>query len=393
VRRVLIDIGNIRVVDSHCHAFLPQKENRPFEEYFSLSAHPISKEHLVNTFLYRIVISELKRTLKINGSSTQVIEERNKRYYQNPQEYIETLFRDVRIKEMLIDSGFPSEIFSGYDIPLDTFSELVQCRVKEIYRLENLILSFLGRNIFFNGAVDEFNKVLESKIKSGIVSLKSVIAYFTGLSVQKKTEEEARKAYSSIHSNTGDGTDLFRILKSNREQLKIVLDYFLFEAVCCCLKYDVPLQIHVGMGDVPGIDLTSSSPLLLKEFLSDSETMKAKIILTHGGYPYIREAGFLAATHPNVYVDFSETVPFVSVGIGNMLMSLLEMTPVSKIMYGSDCFNVPELAWISAFMAKKELASTLNNILDKWNLDDEWVIDSAAKILAGNAERIYKLTP
>ena len=68
------------------------------------------------------------------------------------------------------------------------------------------------------------------------------------------------------------------------------------------------------------------------------------------------------------------------------------MTPVTKLMFGSDCFNVPELAWISALIAKRELASTLNGLVDKWRLDDEWALEAARGILAGNAERVYKLS-
>jgi hypothetical protein len=386
-----MDIKSLKVVDSHCHAFSPERENQPFERYITLSAHPMHKEDLESTLLYRILLSELGRLMKIEGPHTRVVDERNRRYKQDPKRYIKTLFQDAGIEAMLVDTGYPSELFSGYSVPIDEFSATVQCRVHEIYRIENLVISLLGKRLSLGEATEEFNQIIDSKIEAGAVSLKSVIAYRTGLAVQKRPDIEVGRAHTEIMEYIDSGKNVMDFVRSKAPSIKKVFDYFLYEAVRRCIKHSVPLQIHVGMGDVPGIDLRTSNPLQLQEFIAGEETRKAKIVLTHGGYPYLREAGFLAATHPNVYIDFSETLPFVSVGAGNTLMSLMEMTPVTKIMYGSDCFNVPELAWISALITKKELASTLNTLVNKWHLSDGWALEAATGILAGNARRVYKL--
>jgi len=417
---VLMDIKSLKVVDSHCHAFSPERENQPFERYITLSAHPMHKEDLESTLLYRILLSELGRLMKIEGPHTHIVEERNRRYRQDPKRYIKTLFQDAGIEALLVDTGYPSELFSGYSVPIDEFSATIQCRVHEIYRIENLVISLLGKRLSLSEATEEFNQIIDSKIEAGAVGLKSVIAYRTGLAVQKRPDTEVGRAHSEIMGHIDSGKEVMDYVRSKAPPVKKVFDYFLYEAVRRCIKHSVPLQIHVGMGDVPGIDLRTSNPLQLQEFIADEEARKATIVLTqidlrtsnplqlqefiadeearkativltHGGYPYLREAGFLAATHPNVYIDFSETLPFVSVGAGNTLMSLLEMTPVTKLMYGSDCFNVPELAWISALITKKELASTLNTMVDKWHLSDGWALEAATGILAGNARRVYKL--
>jgi len=392
VNGALKDLRGLKVVDSHCHAFDPGRENQPFERYLTLSALPVAKEDLVNTLLYRIVVSELGRLMGLEGPPTRIVEERNRRYRRDPRRHIETLFRDAGIEAMLVDTGYPSELFSGYSVPLDEFSGTVRCRVHEVYRVENLVISLLGERLGLGEAVEEFNHAIDARVEAGAVALKSVIAYRTGLEVRRRTDEEVGRAHEEIMGLLDSGGDLMAIVKSKAPRVKTVFDYFLFEAARSCSRHGIPLQIHVGMGDVPGIDLRTSNPLQLQEFVDDEETHEARIVLTHGGYPYLEEAGFLAATRPNVYIDFSETLPFVSVGAGNRLMSLLEMTPVTKLMFGSDCFNVPELAWISALIAKRELASTLNTLVDKWRLDDGWALDAASGILAGNAERVYKLS-
>ena len=99
----------------------------------------------------------------------------------------------------------------------------------------------------------------------------------------------------------------------------------------------------------------------------------------------------MANAYPNVYIDLSETIPIVSIGLKNRLLTLLEMTPTTKIMYGSDGFNVPELHWFSAILAKRTLTATLVELLEYRGLKEEEAINIGEGFLAGNAKRLYRL--
>ena len=74
----------------------------------------------------------------------------------------------------------------------------------------------------------------------------------------------------------------------------------------------------------------------------------------------MEEAGYLANQYPNIYIDISELNPFMSIGVERKLLSLLEMSPTTKIMYGSDGVVIPELFWISSI---KELKSIVNIVV------------------------------
>jgi len=50
-------------VDSHCHPFLPGKEEKEFDQLFNLSTLSIPKLHGENVILYRKVMRELARVL------------------------------------------------------------------------------------------------------------------------------------------------------------------------------------------------------------------------------------------------------------------------------------------------------------------------------------------
>jgi len=67
------------------------------------------------------------------------------------------------------------------------------------------------------------------------------------------------------------------------------------------------------------------------------------------------------------------------------------MAPTTKLMYGSDGFNVPELHWFSAIHAKRSLSAALGELLRSGDADEGWAHEAAERFLSGNAKRIYGL--
>ena len=379
------------VVDSHCHAFLPEKETESFEQYLTLADHPVPKEDMVNTFLYRQVVRELSRVLNFKGRHEEIVEERRKRYKQDPVGYIKLLFEDANIDTLLVDTGYPAEEFSGYSIDLKDFSKLVPSGVREIFRIDLVVYDLLKSQVPFDVAVEQFHEQTRSAVKNGAVGLKSVIAYRTGLEIQRSAEEEVRGVYDKFIAEARSGKSVRDILSSRSKHVKIVYDYFVFLGVEDSVELDVPFQMHVGMGDAPFIDLRIANPILMHDLINDESAKNAKIVLTHGGYPYIEEAAFLVNAYPNVFLDLSETIPFISIGIKEKLLNLFEMAPTTKLMYGSDGYNIPELHWISSIQTKRALSAALNELLESKEIDEDWAHEIAKDFLSENAKRIYKL--
>lgn len=59
-----------------------------------------------------------------------------------------------------------------------------------------------------------------------------------------------------------------------------------------------------------------------------------KIVLLHSSYPYTRDAGYLTAVYPNVFLDIGEVFPFVSAdGQKDLVRQALELCPTNKIMW------------------------------------------------------------
>ncbi len=387
----MLDILEQPVVDSHCHAFLPEKETESFEQYLTLADHPIPKTDVVNTFLYRRLVHELSRILNMGGTHQEIIEERQRRYKQDPVGYIKLLFDDANIETLLVDTGYPAEVFSGYSIDLKDFSKIVPSEVREIFRIDLIIYDLIKRRLSFEDAVEQLHEQMKHAVKNGAVGLKSVVAYRTGLEIQRGADEEIRKAYGEMIAQAESGSPVRDVLSSSSRHAKTVYDYFVFLGVEASVELGVPFQIHTGMGDAPFIDLRIANPILLHDLINDESVKDAKIVLVHGGYPYIEEAGFLVNSYPNVFLDLSETIPFISIGVKEKLLNLFEMAPTTKIMYGSDGFKIPELHWFSSIQTKKALTAALNELLESREIDEDRAYEIAKQFLSDNAKRIYNL--
>jgi len=157
------------------------------------------------------------------------------------------------------------------------------------------------------------------------------------------------------------------------------------------IELDVPIQLHTGFGDAPLIDLRDANPLHFFEVISNEELSKAKLVLVHTGYPYVEEAGYLANNYPNVYVELSEMMPFVGLGMKEKVRQLLYMAPVTKILYGSDGYNIPEIFWIAAIWGKRAISEALQELVSSETIDEDYAYKAGSFILSENAIRLYNL--
>ncbi len=387
---VNLNFTDCSVVDAHCHPFLPEKETKSFEAYLTLSDIPQRREDLTSTMLYRSVMRELSRILRVRGEEN-IIAERQRWIRSDPSEYIQMLFDEAGLEILLVDSGYPFKEFVGYEINLEDFSEMIGREVREIFRLEVAVHGLLKGLVPYDQAVEDFRAQIGEAVSGGCVALKSIIAYRTGLAVRSWEDGVAKRSWGEMTSLVREGKKPSAVLSERNERNKSVYDTFLMVGVEEARRLGVPLQIHTGMGDSPSMDLRIANPSLLYDLLQNPVARETSIVLTHGGYPYMEEAAFLANAYPNVYIDLSETIPIVSVGLRSRLLSLLEMAPTTKIMYGSDGFNIPELYWFSSIQTKRALTSTLSELVRHEGLSEEDAVTIGEGFLAGNARRLYRL--
>ncbi len=379
-----IDLSEFPIIDDHCHPFDPARENQTFEQYWTLAMFPLDPVDMRNTLLYRLVLREMGRLLDLgpNAPEEVIVEKRNAIYRGDPKAYLDRLFQAAGIAGLLLDTGYPAEEFTGYAVDVDQFAALLPISTARIIvRIEPILFRLLKQELRFAEFVAAFNETLEGEIqKHHAIALKTVIAYPTGLQVQKIADADAARAYYG-----------YLVDRADRAAEKGLRDYLVLQTLEACLRHDIPLQLHTGVGDSPLLDLRLSNPLLLFDIIRDERYRRAKIVLVHAGYPYAAESGFLANNYPNVYVDVSEMMPFASIGVEPKLLELMDMAPMTKLLYGSDGYNIPELFWFSGIYFKKILARVLQKLIDDDVMDVDYGQQVATWILSENARRLYRL--
>jgi uncharacterized protein len=375
---VALDLGAIPIVDNHCHSLLREQppDDDAFRIHLTESYYPeIARDHVPTTIFYRRAMVELAALLDCEPTPDAVHAARRARG-------VEWLTREIvtraNFKTWLIDTGYGAD--TTYS--LDELRGLAPVRVEEIIRLEPLIERLISEANGFDAFIDAYRAAISDLRSRGIVGMKSVIAYRTGLHVADVPREDAQWAFVEVGEAARQAGEL-------RIESKPLLDHLIVIAVEEAARQGVPIQFHTGLGD-PDLDLTLVDPAALRLLFSD-RFRAAPIVLLHTGYPYVRSLAYLAAMFPNVYADMGETILFAAGEATEIYRELIGLAPASKLLFSTDASLVPELYWIGARVGRRALATVLDEHIADGTLDEATAIDWAERMLWRNSEAVYGL--
>jgi uncharacterized protein len=375
---VALDLDAIPIVDNHCHSLLRRQppDDDAFRNHLTESTFPeIARDHISTSLAYHMAIRELAVLLDCEPTPDAVHAARRERG-------VEWLTRQVveraAFKTWLIDTGYGAD--TTYS--LDELRELAPCRIEEVLRLEPMIERLILESETFDGFIDAYRASLAGLRDRGIVGMKSVIAYRTGLHVREVERGDAADAYRTARA-AGQRDGKLRI------ESKPLLDFLIVIAVEESASQGVPIQFHTGLGD-PDLDLTLVDPAALRILFAD-RFRAAPIVLLHTGYPYIRSLAYLAAIFPNVYADMGETILFAPGEATEIYRELIGLAPASKLLFSTDASLVPELYWIGARIGRRALGRVLDEHIADGSIDERTAIDWAERMLWRNSEAVYGL--
>lgn len=280
-------------------------------------------------------------------------------------------------KMFLVDSGFRAgELLSPAELGAAAGGS-----AREIVRLEAVAESLAEQGFepddFANGYTEALNA---AAVGADAVGVKSVAAYRVGLDFAADVPAPQEITIAADHwLQRGCGPHGWRLDEP------VLTRALLWAAV----EVGLPIQFHTGFGD-SDLTLHRANPILLTDFIR-AVPQRVPIMLLHC-YPYHREAGYLAAVYPHVYVDVGLALNFVGPSrAGAVLAETLELTPFGKLLYSSDAFGLPELYYLSALVFRRELAGLLDARVDA----GEWAAADAARVAqmigSGNAAEAYGL--
>jgi predicted TIM-barrel fold metal-dependent hydrolase len=394
----VIDLSDLPVVDAHCHSYLESPKALSaddFARYASiLSVQPDFLDGKFTPSKKQLALSHarLARMYREQPFFNHMIKLLSQYYHCEPEleavttarstraanfdAYAKDLFDDARIRGLVLDGGYP---------PLKTEDlKRFPATVVRVFRLETFIKDLLTRHDSFSEFCTQYERGIEDAIgRDGYVGLKSIIAYRTGLEIRRVELKDAKKDFLAAKKGRAETAWYGPKVKKLR-------DFLVIRAMELSIDLNVPMQLHTGVGDFD-ILLDRCDPSLMYELLKDEKLRHATVVLVHSGFPNNQNAAFMASALPNVFLDFSLTIPFLNPASSERLLEILEIAPSSKIMYGSDGFNLPELFWLSAKVGKRILEECFVKLLQERIFDENEISQKAKQILFANANELYRV--
>lgn len=375
-----IDLSDAPIVDHHMHSLL--KSDQPldmarYRGYFSESPDPVIKAQFVpDTIMWQWGIRELATYLKCDPTPEAVLAARNALPLKD---LANGMWRDQNSAVLLLDYGFRG----AENYTPEELRGMVTQRVELLLRLETYAQELIMQHSVFTNFIDAYVAGVEGARASGHIGLKSIIAYRTGLNIEWVTRDEAAAAFGLVK-------DQAQREGSIRLASKTLCDYLVVRALEIANRDGLPIQFHTGFGDTD-LDLLLANPLHLRRLLQSGKFTNVPFVLLHASYPYVRELGYLAAMYPNVFMDISLAIPFITTQIPTMIHEVLGLTPLTKILYSSDAFSVPEIFWLANRWGRAAIERVLGEIVDAGALTVPQAQRAGRQILGDNARKVYGL--
>jgi predicted TIM-barrel fold metal-dependent hydrolase len=370
-------LRDLPLVDHHCHAVTTMDLDRDRFERFLTESHdrPPAGTTAFDTPLGLALLRWCPPVLGLPPfPSPELYVER--RTDLGPDEANGRFLRAAALSDLLVDTGFLPE--AATTVP--EMAGLAGAPVFEVVRLETIAEEVAASGAEAGRFPQAFGEALERAANSA-VALKSVVAYRGGFGFDPAapTENEVVRAADRWLSQGPP----YRITDP------ILLRHCLWVGAELGAQRGLPLQIHAGYGD-PDLTLHLANPVLLTAWIRHVAGLGTTLTLLHC-YPYHREAAYLAAMFPHVYLDVGLAINAAGPGAQHVLAEAMEVAPFPKLLYASDGFGLSELHFLGAALFRRGL----EGVLGGWIEGDHCTAEHAnriARLIGGdNSRRIYRL--
>jgi len=226
--------------------------------------------------------------------------------------------------------------------------------------------------------------VLTKDKQAGAVAMKFEAAYFRSLYFADPPAGEAAAVYARYRLKGVPSAAEYTLFQD------CVFRFLLREAGR--LHLSAHFHTAVGVGDF--FSLRDGNVRNLENVLRDPRYDDVNFVLIHGGYPYDREAIWLAA-RKNVYIDSSLTDLYLYPSeFKDVLKHWLSIFP-EKVLFGTDAFpfnealGAEEAYWLSVNSTREALAGALAELIAEGAFTEAQALHIARGYLHDNAAALY----
>ncbi|WP_293858401.1 amidohydrolase family protein [Steroidobacter sp.] len=382
--------GQDKTVYEQWRAADPDERKRLDRKYGIQKRFDEVVEQMRSTTFVEALTKEMAVFLRCKPTLKDVIAARNEYTSGNYWRYVNDMFGDAQLEGALVQGSL-----GAWTLPepkQEDFKKALKMKVYDVVTAG--AWRFLDEDIPVADLVSKYRAQLKKLTKEdGGVAIKSGIVKLSGADVEPVTPSQGEQAWEQWR----------KLSKADKQRIydrtwrpafwKTLQDFLLWETCAVAYELDIPLHIHAGNGE--GQDKISTHyPYKLENVVRypvEFPQKPVQIVLLHAGFPHHAEAAYMSHIFPNVWYDMSIMAPFVNRGLYQRLLETFETAPLSKVMYGSDAYHVPEFFYLGAKWAKKHVAKAMAVLVDDGVLTKDDAVRYAKMILADNARRLHKL--
>jgi predicted TIM-barrel fold metal-dependent hydrolase len=231
------------------------------------------------------------------------------------------------------------------------------------------------------------NQFFAAAVKRNVVGIKCCLAYYQPLDFPMATKEQAQQDLEII-KKTSFPYEMQLMVPHGKENRHLV-NYLIRKALKLVGDAGLPFVIHTGYLEGIGNPVSNANPQRLSSLIK--EFPNVRWVLYHAGYPYWREAGIMAKTNANVYVDMCFVHVLSQEIYKRALSEYLELVPPAKIFaFGAD-YKIIEGTYVQQKLTRASIIEVLQEKIDSgfYSFDEACFV--ADRILRQNAVEFYNL--
>ena len=229
------------------------------------------------------------------------------------------------------------------------------------------------------------SRILEDNKSKGAMAMKFEVAYFRPTRFGDPTKDQAQAIYDRYAKGGVPAEAEYRTFQ----------DYIFRHLVREGGRLHLPVHIHTAVGIGDYFNISDGNVMNLENILRDPRYADVTFVLIHGGYPFERQAIWLAAVK-NVYLDSSlMEIAMYPAAFKDSLRQWLETFP-DKITFGTDSFpyndvlGAEESYWLGNQSARMGLAAALAEMVSLGEISEPRALDLAHAYLHDTATKIYQ---
>ena len=371
-------IGELPLVDHHCHGVVPgDLDRRSFEGFINEGFDPAPQG--TSHFDAPVGLAIRRWCAPVLELPTLPSPDRYlaRRAELGAEEVHRRFLRSAGLETLLVETGYTA---AADVLSPAVMGSLAAAPAHEVVRLEAVAEAVARGGVEAAAYPDAFARSLEAAAAAA-VGLKTVVAYRGGFGFDPTPPSTREVVDAAARWLSKDPLP--------RVEDPVLLRHGIWTGAELARDRGLPLQVHAGYGD-PDLTLHLTNPSLLTDLVRALGKLAVDVVFLHC-YPYHREAAYLAAVFPNVHFDVGQALNYTGPSAGRVLAEAMELAPFTKQLYSSDAFALAELHYLGAVLFRRNLGT----ILGSWVRRDECSAAEADRIaeLLGraNARRIYRL--